>query len=45
MEIMDTVSNLLNRYLGHVGNKVLKKNPVHVLPEAKYDKHTKDFSY
>ena len=42
MEIMDTVSNLLNRYLGHVGNKVLKKNPVHVLPEAKYDKHTKD---
>lgn len=38
MEIMDQVSNVLSRYLSHVGNIVLKKNPVGTLAEGKYDK-------
>ncbi len=38
MEIMDQVSNLLTRYLSHVGNVVLKKNPAGTLKESSYDK-------
>lgn len=38
MEIMDSVSKLLNKYLSHVGDVVLKKNPAGALPKGVYDR-------
>ena len=42
MEIMDKVSVILDKYLLHVGKKVLKKNPAKPLPTAFYDKLQKE---
>ena len=35
MEIMDKVSVILDKYLLHVGKKVLKKNPAKPLPTVR----------
>lgn len=42
MEIMDKVSQILDKYLTHVGKTVLKKNPAKPLAEGFYDKLQKD---
>ena len=42
MNIMDKVAVVLDKYITHVGNTVLKKNPTEPLPAAVYDKLDKE---